>query len=88
MAVGADRQVQVERVVLAVGEALEAVDDQRLLDEVRRPVAGEEQQGMAAEASGLADDGGVGAAGLAGDLAVAGAGEQAVEDRARAARGA
>ena len=60
---------------------LEAIDDQRLADRGGRAVGGEIEQGVAREPGSQGHDGAVGAAGLAGDLAQAGAGEQTVEDR-------
>ena len=53
---GPDREVEVERVVLAEGEALEAIDDQRLGEGATGPEFIEQQQGVAAEPCGLAHD--------------------------------
>ena len=82
--VGADVQVQVERVVLAEGEALEAVDDQRLAEPGERLAcrssASRSRQWRPSRAAWRIRRA-VGAAGLAGDLAVAGAGEDAMEQR-------
>jgi hypothetical protein len=76
---GADGQVKVEGMVLAVGKALEAVDDKGL-DELRGwAEMGEEQERMSAEAGGEPHNGGMGTAGFAGNLTESRAREQAVK---------
>src|SRR5262245_19382973 len=81
--VGADCQVQMERMELAEGKAFEPVDDQRLRAFWWWTVMVEVEQGMTAEPGGLAHDGAVEGLGFAGDLAVAGAGQDTVRHRAQ-----
>ncbi len=68
-------------VVLAPLEAQEAIEGQRLGERARGAVAEVEQQAVAAQPGGVGEHGLGGAGELAGDLAVAGAAEQAVENR-------
>jgi hypothetical protein len=70
----ADGQIQMERLVLTVGEAFEAIHREGLFDPALRTVLREVEQGMPAEAGGHVGYGRVDTAGLAGDLAKAGAG--------------
>jgi hypothetical protein len=61
-------------------EGPEPVEDERLSGGLRRSILLMEQEAMAPEAVREASDGGVGDAGLSGDLAKTGAGDEAVED--------
>jgi hypothetical protein len=67
--------------VLAELEADEAVECDTLQDPSLRPVLLVEKQAMPAQACGMGKDGLRRAAELAGNLAVAGAPDQSVEDR-------
>jgi hypothetical protein len=75
---GTDGEIEVERVILTEGKALEAIDDQRLHDRKPRAMMVEEEQGVATQPGRMGHDGGLVAAGLARDLAEAGAGEQSL----------
>jgi hypothetical protein len=81
VAVSADCQVQVERMELAEGKAFETVNHERFLTLGRWSVMVEIEQGMTAEPCGLAHDGAVVGLGFAGDLAVSGAGKDAIRHR-------
>ncbi len=70
-----------EGVVLAVGEALEAVDHERFLEGRPGPVLLVVEQQLASQTPQMGQDGGGGAVEEAGDLPETGAGEQPLEDR-------
>src|SRR5439155_19746505 len=69
-----------QQVGMAEGKDLEAIDNDRLFDRPLGALDMEQKQGVTPEPRGETHDGGGGTAGLAGDLAVAGAGEQPVGD--------
>jgi hypothetical protein len=77
---GSHRTVEMERVVLAIGEALEAIDHERLAQPTW-PVLVEKEQGMTSQSRGLAHDRGRVTPRLTGDLAVARATQEPIEDR-------
>ena len=80
VALGSDHEIQVEGVVLAEGEALEAIDDDRFVGSILRTMRLENQQGVPAEAGGVGHDGGGRAVQEARDLAEARSGEQTLTD--------
>lgn len=83
MRVGAGGGVEVDRDVLGALEGLEAVDGDGLGRGVLGAQALVEEQAVAAQALGLAQDGGGRDGEVAGDLAVGGAGDEASEEAAR-----